>query len=89
MVVLVLFIMCHVFSKCLGLALLWATFGAGAASSFFVADFSLYCIIKALQGDFLYWLHDDSIFISIILSVAMRFAMKVMAEFSGFVQNRQ
>ena len=57
---LLVFSMCHVFGKCLGLTLLWTTYGGYGAGGFWLCDFLLFCLIKISQGDFIYWLPAES-----------------------------
>ncbi len=44
------FTFCHVFGKCLGLALLWCTFGGFVAGFAWVIDLLLFILIKIARG---------------------------------------
>jgi hypothetical protein len=88
LLVLMVFTMCHVLSRCLGLALLWSTFGGLAAAGFWVADFLLVCLIKVVQGDFIYWLPIDNLGLAIAVSTLTRMAAKILTDFTGMFQMR-
>ena len=52
LLVLTLFTMCHVLSKCLGLALVWLTFGGDVACYYNGADVAVFFLTKIAQRDF-------------------------------------
>ena len=88
MAALLVFSMCHVFCKCLGLTLLWTTFGGYDAGGFWLCDFLLYCLIKIAQGDFVYWMPAESTSVTLLISTLLRLAQKTLVDFTGFVQFR-
>ena len=86
--VLMVFTMCHVFSKCFGLALLWVTFGGQRAASFWLADLMLYFIIKGAQRDFIFWLPSDNWALTAFISFFCRVGNKVETDFTAWPQQR-
>lgn len=82
------FTMCHVFMRCLGLALLGVTFGAGLCFGIWFSDFILFILVKVARQDFFYWIPVESLPVAIFLNVVFRFGDKVMVDFCGNLQMR-
>jgi hypothetical protein len=83
--VLMVFTMCHVFSKCLGLTLLWVALGGPFALGMWAADLALYFLVKIVQCDFFYWVAVDSLFGALIVSTLARIGNKIMVDFTGLL----
>ena len=62
--ILMVFTMAHVFSKCLGVTLLWCTFGGATAGSAWALEVLLYVLFKCSHGDLLYWIPIDNRFVT-------------------------
>ena len=85
---LLMFNMCHVLCKSLGLALLWTTFGGRVAGGFWFGDFLLYCLVKVVAGDFVYWIPTESALVTVLFSALFRLAQKILVDFSAFLHFR-
>jgi hypothetical protein len=83
-----LFSVAHVLSKALGVALLWATFGGPTVFRYYGAELGIVYLVKIVRCDFFCWLPIPSAVGNAAASVIFRFANKVLADFTGFLQMR-
>ena len=82
------FSLAHVLSKALGVALFLATFGGSSVFIYYGAELLVYFLVKVVQGDLWAWIPSVGLGTSVGLTSLFRFAGKVMADFTGFLQLR-
>ena len=85
---LMVFTMCHVFMRCLGLVLLSITFGLSVAGGFWAADFVAFLLFKAARCDAVWFTPTNSRGSTMAVALVGRLAEKIMVDFTGCIQVR-